>query len=154
MHEYDTKPLQSITTEDLDLGVGAEATKKDEELKQQQEKFQSVTDLIKDTLKELIKDVKFSTRLVDSPAVLVSGAQDPSAHMERLMEAMGQNMPKAKRILEINVDHPVFEKMLKLPDDRKKLWAEVLYNQALLNEGSTIQNPGKFSKLISELMVS
>ncbi len=153
MHEFDGKALQSITTEDLDLGSDVDAKKNEDEIKHQQERFQSVTDLIKETLKESIKDVKFSTRLVDSPAVLVSGSQDPSAHMERLMEAMGQSMPKAKRILEINADHPVFEKMLTLSDERKKVWAEILYNQALLNEGSVIQNPAQFSKLISEIMV-
>jgi molecular chaperone HtpG len=153
LHEYDKKPFQSITTENLDLGENVDPKKKEEELKTQQERFSSLTDLIKETLKESIKDVKFSTRLVDSPAVLVSGAHDPSAHMERIMEAMGQSMPKAKRILEINPEHAVFEKMLTLSDDRKKLWAELLYNQALLNEGSTIQNPSRFSKLISELMV-
>lgn len=153
LHEYEKKPFQSITTENLDLGEQVDEKKKEEDLKHTQERLGSLTDLMKDTLKDVIKDVKFSTRLVDSPAVLVSGAHDPSAHMERIMEAMGQQMPKAKRILEINPDHAVFEKMLTLSEDRKKLWAELLYNQALLNEGSTIQNPSRFSKLISELMV-
>ncbi len=152
LHEYEKKPFKSITSEDLDLG-DVDEKKKEEEIKTQEERLHGITELMKETLKESIKDVKISTRLVDSPAVLVSGAHDPSAHMERIMEAMGQHMPKAKRILEINPEHAVFTKMLTLPDERKKLWAELLYNQALLNEGSTIQNPSKFSKLISELMV-
>lgn len=155
MSEYDKKALQSITREDLDLSSPEEKKQKEEEQKSQMERFKGMTDLMKEALKDSIKDVKFSTRLVDSPAVLVSGAHDPSAHMERLMEAMGQpGMGKAKRILEINADHPIFTKMLTLPADRQKVWAEILYNQALLTEGSTIPNPAGFSKMIAELMVS
>lgn len=151
--EYEKKPFKSITSEDLDLGDEKDEKKKEEELKDQESRLKGITEVIKDTLKDSIKDVKLSTRLVDSPAVLVSGSNDPSAHMERLMESMGQNMPKSKRILEINPEHAVFEKMLNLSEDKKKLWAEVLYNQALLNEGSSIPNPSQFSKLISQLML-
>ena len=70
----------------------------------------------------------------------MSGSSDPSAHMERLMSAMGQSMPANKRILEINADHPVFTKMLSLPPERQSDWAKVLYSQALLNEGSALDN--------------
>ena len=65
---------------------------------------------------------------------------------------MGQSMPKSKRIMEINPDHPVFNKMKGLEVDKQKVWAEILYNQALLTEGSPIEDPLKFSKQIANLM--
>ena len=70
------------------------------------------------------------------------------------MESMGKKMPKSKRIMEINPDHPVFEKMLASSQETQRVWAEILYNQALLNEGSTIDNPMKFTKQIADLMVN
>ena len=102
---------------------------------------------------EKVKEVKVSDRLVDSPVCLVSGEHDPSAHMQRLMEAMGQEAPKAKRTLEINVDHPIFTKMQTFATDRQKSWAQILSNQALLNEGSPLEDPMLFSKQISDLML-
>ena len=92
--------------------------------------------------------------LVDSPVCLVSGDNDPSAHMQKMLEKMGQKMPATKRVLEINPDHPIFEKMLTFSSDKQDLWAEVLYNQALLNEGSNLKDPIKFSKQIAQIMMS
>lgn len=152
--EYEGKKLVSIAKEDLELDSEADKKKKEEEKKSNEEKFKDLTDAIKKALEEHVKDVKISDRLVDSPACLVSGAHDPSAHMQRMMEAMGQTAPKTKRILEINPKHPVLEKMLSFDQDKKNSWAEILYNQALLNEGSQIEDPAKFSKQISELMLS
>ncbi|MBI2603459.1 MAG: molecular chaperone HtpG [Deltaproteobacteria bacterium] len=154
LREFEKKPLQSISREDLDLGDEVEKAKKKEERQDQEKRFAKITNLIKDVLNDAIKDVKLSDRLVDSPVCLVSSSQDPSANMERLMEAMGQEVPKSKRILEINPSHPVFEKMLTLPEDRMKNWAEILYNQALLSEGSPIKDPAKFSRQIADLMTS
>ena len=104
-------------------------------------------------MKEQIKEVRYSDRLVDSPACLVSMGHDPSARMEKLMESMGKAAPKNKRILEINPKHPVFEKILTLSEKNKADWTEILYNQALLNEGSPVRDPAKFSKQIADLMV-
>jgi molecular chaperone HtpG len=152
--EFDGKKFISINKDELDIDSEEEKKKKEEEFKSKEEKLKPVTEAIKTALATNVKEVKFSDRLVDSPACLVSGSNDPSAHMERLMESMGQSVPKSKRILEINPNHPIFEKMLSFNDDRKNDWAEILYNQALLNEGSPIENPSKFSKQISELMIS
>lgn len=152
--EFEGKKFVSITTEDLKLETEEEKKQKEEELKDKGEKLKPVLEAIKKALSEQVKDVKFSDRLVESPVCLVSGAHDPSAHMERMMEAMGHEMPKAKRILEINPKHPIFEKMLGFNDERKNDWAEILYNQALLNEGSPLKDPSKFSKQISDLMLN
>ncbi|MBQ48021.1 MAG: molecular chaperone HtpG [Zetaproteobacteria bacterium] len=151
--KYDEKEVVSITAENLELDTEEEKEKAKEELKSKEEKYKSLTDVILKSLEENIKEVKVSDRLVDSPVCLVSGSGDQSAHMERMMEAMGQAIPKSKRILEINPDHKVFEIMAGKSDDQQKVWAEILYNQALLNEGSQIENPTKFGQQIAQLMV-
>lgn len=146
-------PIQSIMAEDLNLDSEEEKKAKEEEKKKHEEKYKSVKETLQSALDNYIREIKFSDRLVDTPACLVSGAGDPSAHMEKIMKSMGQEVPKGKRILEINPKHPVFEKMSQMDVDTQKLWAEILYGQALLNEGSQLQDPVKFSKQVAQLMV-
>ena len=153
LQNYKEKPLQSIAKEDLDLDTEKEKKEKEEDLATQQKKFKDLTTQIQKALDEHIKEVKISERLVDSPVCLVSGSNDPSAHMEKILGAMGQDLPKTKRILEINPQHPIFDKMLKMAAEKQNSWAEILYNQALLNEGSPIKDPARFNKQISQLMV-
>lgn len=150
--QYDEKSLRSITKEGLELDSEEEKKQKEEEIKSKEEEYKSLLETIQGAVAENVKEVKISPRLVDSPCCLVSGAYDPSARMERMMEAMGQAVPKSKRIMEINPDHPVFSKMQALSTDLQKEWAEILYNQALLTEGSPIEDPLKFSRQISNLM--
>lgn len=152
MPKYDEKDLRSITKEGLDLDSEDEKKAKEKEIKSKEKEYKDLLATIQGAVAENVKEVKISPRLVDSPCCLVSGAYDQSARMERMMEAMGQTMPKSKRILEINPDHPVFSKMKGLGEDTQKEWAEILYNQALLTEGSPIEDPMKFSKQIANLM--
>jgi len=149
--EYKGKKLESITKENFHLD--GDEPKSEAEKKEKTEAFQPILSVLQEALGEKVKEVRVSDRLVDSPVCLVSGEHDPSAHMQRIMESMGQDMPKAKRTLEINVDHPVFSKMKTVSAAQQKSWAQILYNQALLNEGSPLENPMLFSKQISELMV-
>lgn len=151
---YKDKKLQSITRNDLDLDTAEEKKKKEEENKSLKERFLPLIDKMKNFLTEDIKDVVVSDRLSTTPACLVSAANDPSANMERLMSRMGGEfqMPRTKRILELNLKHPLFETMINKSEDEQKTWSEILYNQALLNEGSELPDPAKFSKQISDLM--
>lgn len=152
LSKYKDKHLRSITKEGLDLDSDEEKKKKEEEIKSKEQEYKQLLETIKGAIDQHVKEVKISTRLVDSPVCLVSGAYDPSSRMERLMESMGQSMPKAKRIMEINPRHPIFGKMQSLPNETQKEWAEILYNQALLTEGSPLEDPMRFSKQISQLM--
>jgi molecular chaperone HtpG len=152
LSKYKDTHLRSITKEGLDLDTEEEKKKKEEEVKAKEEEYKQLLETIKVAVDRHVKEVKISTRLVDSPVCLVSGAYDPSSRMERLMESMGQQMPKAKRIMEINPKHPVFNKMKSMPEATQKEWAEILYNQALLTEGSPLEDPMKFSKQIAQLM--
>jgi molecular chaperone HtpG len=67
---------------------------------------------------------------------------------------MGQAVPKDKRVMEINPNHPVYAKMMHISKAEQDDWTEILYQQALLNEGSQIENPLKYSQKIAQLMMS
>jgi molecular chaperone HtpG len=151
---YRDKKLQSITRDDLNLDSEEDKKKKEEENKSLKERFMPLIETMKTNLSENIKDIVVSDRLSTSAAVLVNSANDPSANMERIMSRMGGDIhaPKVKRILELNLKHPLFETMVSKPVDEQKTWSEILYNQALLNEGSELPDPGKFTKQISDLM--
>jgi molecular chaperone HtpG len=144
--------LRSITKEGLDLDTEEEKKKTEEEVKAKEQEFKTLLNTIQGAVADKVKEVKISTRLVDSPCCLVSGAYDPSARMARMMESLGQAMPQQKRIMEINPNHPVFGRMKDLPENTQKEWAEILYNQALLTEGSPIEDPMRFSRQIANLM--
>lgn len=146
------KPVESITKENLALDTEEEKKEKEQELKAKETEFKDLTTSIQTALDEHVKEVRLSDRLVDSPVCLVSGSWDPSARMERILESMGQKAPKSKRILEINPSHPIFEKMKTKSSEEKKEWAEILYSQALLSEGSPLKDPIKFAKQVANLM--
>ena len=150
--QYDEKSILSVTKDGIDMDTDEEKKETEEFLKGKTEEFKDLTEAMQKTLAEEVKEVKVTDRLVDSPVCLVSGAYDPSARMERIMQSMGQAMPKNKRILEINPDHPVILKLKTVADDVKAEWTQILYSQALLNEGSPIEDPQKFSRQISKLM--
>ncbi|MNK01166.1 Chaperone protein HtpG [compost metagenome] len=151
---FKDKPLQSIMKEGLELDTEEEKQRKDEERKQSEEKYQPVLTTLKRTLENDVKDVVISDRLTSTPVCLVAGSQDPSAHMQKLLGQMGREYRNpVKRIMEINPNHPVFEKMLQASPQQQTQWAEILYAQALLNEGSTLPDPVKFSQQIADLMV-
>ncbi len=151
---YKEKALQSITSEGLDLDSADEKVVKEEEKKKAAADLAPVIEVMKKTLNEQVKDVVISDRLTQTPVCLVSESSGPSAHFEKLMKQMGQGGDSgSKRILEINPSHPVFQKMLASPAATQAEWAELLYSQALLNEGSTLPDPFKFSRQVADLMV-
>lgn len=153
LRDYKGKKLQSITREGLDLDSEEEKKQKLEEKKSLQERFQPLVENMKTWLGHEVKDVVFSDRLTKTPVCLVAEGGAMSAHMEKLLSQMGESAPKSKRILEINAKHPLFDAMIKAQPEQQKNWAEILYNQALLTEGSPIPDPVKFSNMIADLMI-
>ena len=109
---------------------------------------------IQKVLGDKVKDVKVSSRLTDSPSVLVADADDPTFQMQEMMRAMGQmDMPDAKPILEINLDHPILKKMKGMRKSKDFDNAtELLYEQALLLEGMKLENPADFVKRLNEVL--
>jgi len=150
---YSEKPFQSVMSEDLEVESEAEKKVSESKKKEASKRYNDLLEFMKENLKDDIKDVRISDRLTDSPVCLVSSSSDPTAQMEKMLKAMGQEVPKSKRILEINPDHPLFEKMAEMPKNLRGEWSSILYSQALLNEGSPIPNPQAYSKKIADLMV-
>jgi molecular chaperone HtpG len=152
LDQYEGLKLVSLTKGDLDIDT--EEEKKEKETLQGQ--FKPLLDAIKGFLETEVKDVRISDRLTSSAACLVSSEEDPSAHMQKLLEKMGQNTlgsGENKRILEINPNHPIFAKMSASSQETQQKWSEILYYQALIFEGSPLPNPQKFSEHINDLMI-
>ncbi|MCH2204422.1 MAG: molecular chaperone HtpG [Lentisphaerales bacterium] len=150
--EYDGKPVKSIVKGDVNLDEQDE-----EEIKKEAEEFKTPLEAIQKSLDEDIKEVRFSRRLTDSPCCLVADEYAMSANMERIMEAMNQGMPKQKRILELNKDHKIVQHVMNLAEtdstsEQFKDFTSLLYDQALLVEGSPVQNPAAFAQKITKLM--
>lgn len=154
MKTYAEKPFQSVMGEDLDLSSEEEKAKEKENNAAAEARLKPLLDQMKETLIAQVKEIRLSDRLTDSPVCLVSSNNEATAHMERLMASMGQAAPKAKRILEINPDHPLYEKMMSVSKAQQEAWTEILFQQALLNEGSAIENPLQYSQKIAQLMMS
>jgi molecular chaperone HtpG len=153
LHEYKGRKLKSVIKGDISLDKTAESDRKEAE-----KKFEKLISRIKDQLKDEVKDVRLSGRLKDSACCLVTpeGAMDPQ--MEKILKAMGQEVPVDKRIFEINPDHQIFEALNELVEKdgdnpRVKEYIDLLYDQALLLEGSKPRDPSGFAKNLSKLMV-
>ncbi|HAF44957.1 MAG: molecular chaperone HtpG [Sideroxydans sp. GWF2_59_14] len=151
LHEFESKQLVSVAKGGLDLGALEDAAEKQEQEKQADE-FKDLTDKIKTSLADKVKEVRVTHRLTDSPACLVAGEHDISGNLARLMKAAGQKAPNAQPILEINPRHPV---VLRLQDENVRFddWAAVLFDQALLAEGGQLDDPAGFVKRINQLML-
>lgn len=156
--EYDGKKLVPIDRGQLNLDAdGDDKTDKKDKPTDDPGDLKELIDLLKDKLSDDVKTVRISHRLTDSVCCLVADDTDLNANMERIMKALNQDIPPTKRILEINADHPVIRKMKQIleadkQDARLADYAELLRDQALITEGSQIKNPGRFAKLLSNLM--
>jgi molecular chaperone HtpG len=153
LSEFSGKHLQSITKGDLDLGKLAdeEDTKHIEEEKNE---FDSVLKQIQDILKEEIKEARITHRLTDSPACVVADTHDMGREMQRILEAAGQKMPASKPIFEINPTHPLVQRLKNETDDAKfGEWTHILFDQALLAEGTHLQNPAQFVGRLNKLLL-
>ena len=155
--EYDGKQLKPIDRGDLDLESEAEKEVVEKELKEVTEKYQPLLDKIQSHLGEEISSIRFSTRLKNSPCCLVNDEGAMSAHMEKIMRAMNQEMPATKRIMELNPKHELLEKMQGFldqnADEKLQSYTEILYGQALLLEGTPPNDPARFSSLLNEILI-
>ncbi|OAQ14623.1 heat shock protein 90 [Bibersteinia trehalosi Y31] len=150
--EFDGKPLQSITKSDLDLGDLAD--KEDEESKKAQtEEFGSFLARAKGYFGERVKDVVLTHRLTDTPAVVSTGSDEMTTQMAKLFAAMGQTAPEVKYTFELNPDHAMVKKVADIAgDDEFNDWIELLFEQALLAERGTLENPTAFIKRMNKLL--
>jgi len=151
LYDYKGKKVKSVIKGDIKLD-------KTEESEQTKKKYEKLIDLMKEKLKDDVKDVRLSGRLKDSLCCLVAEEGDLDPQMEKIMKAMGQTIPGAKRILEINPSHPVIEAMNKIFEKNKQNeilaeYTSIIYDEALLLEGSKPKDPVTFAKNVTKLMV-
>ena len=153
LFEYKGKKLRSVVKGDIDLDKDSASAKE-----KAKGEFEKLIEFIKEMLRDDVKDVRLSGRLKDSACCLVTeeGGLDPN--MEKILKAMGQEVSSTKRILEINPSHPLLETMKGVLEKEGrspvlKEFAELLYNQALLLEGSRPKDPAAFVQSLSRLMV-
>ncbi len=156
--EYDGKPLKAVDRGDVDIDTDEEKKEKAKKLEEAEKEYSTLISRIKEKLKEKVKDVRFSNRLTESACCLVAEEYGMNANMERIMKSLNQSVPESKRILELNPDHPLLKKMAEIFKDDSQAeiisdYADILYDQALLTEGSQIKDPLRFTRLISDLMV-
>ena len=150
--EFDGKALVSVAKGGLDLGALEDEAEKQEAEKAADE-YKELLDRMKASLGERVKDVKVTLRLTDSPACLVADEHEMGMNLARILKAAGQNAPVSKPILEINPSHPAVLR-LKYEDKHFDDWAAVLFDQALLAEGGTLDDPATFVKRINQLMMA
>ena len=149
--------LKLVNVSRGEVSLSDDGDKEKEELSAKSETFGSLLEKLKETLDEDIKEVRLSNRLTKSAACLVVDKDDISPQMEQLMQAMGQSVPKSKRILEVNPNHPILERLqARFDADQADAtisdYAKLLHGQALLAEGGKLENPAAFSALVSDLM--
>lgn len=153
MINYDGKPFKSISDADLDLDTEEEK----EEAKKLDEENKGMFTFMQEAIADKVKTVRLSKKLKTYPVCLSSDGSI-TIEMEKVLNAMPQNdgnKVKAEKALEINPNHPIFEKLKDLyANDKDKLkdYAKLLYDQALLIEGMSIDNPVEFANLVCELM--
>lgn len=145
--------FQSISAPDLELKSEEEKKQHEENLKIKREELAGVIEVVKETLADKVKDVQLSSRLTDSAVCLVD-EDEMSNFMSQMLRQMGQEVPQQKRILEINPDHKLFDRMKTLPSEEQKDWAELLYYQALISEGKAVTNPSAFVQKMTKVMVN
>ncbi len=162
--EYDGKKLRAVDRGELDLDSdggdkdgkdGKDDGKKDDG-DAEEKRFKPLIDALAARFGKSVRQVRLSKRLVDSACCFVADEYGVSAHMQRVLKAFNQPVPESPRILELNPKAPVIEKALALAgdDSRKDDFgdlADLLYGQAQLAEGTPLDNPARFNKLVSAL---
>ncbi|HEY4353235.1 MAG TPA: molecular chaperone HtpG [Paraburkholderia sp.] len=151
LNDFDGKPLASVARGDLDLGQIDDEEKKAQE--KVGEELKPLVERMKEALKDKAKDVRLTFRLTDSPSCLVADEGDMSGYLQRMLKAAGQNAPTMQPILEVNPEHPLV-KGLHTDSANFDDWAHLLFDQALLAEGGSLEDPASFVKRTNALLLT
>ena len=150
--KYGDIDLKSVNKSSIDDDLKGDATP--EQAAEKAEALKPLLEKIKATLGDAVKEVRASSRLAESPSVIVSDEDEPSARMRQMMRAMGQKeIPEPAPTLEINPDHEIVKKLLAHPDDaRVEDAAWLLFDQALLLEGVALKDPSAFVQRLNRVL--
>jgi len=157
LHEFDGKRLKSVTKGKVHLGTEEERKQVEEQIKTKEEEYASFLQACQKKVDEYVKQIRLSTRLVDSPACLVTEEHEYSPHLERLLQKGKGGGPKQRRIMELNAGHPIVARLY----DRYKANGEdpavaesieLLFQMALVAEGSELADPVQLNQQVLALM--
>jgi molecular chaperone HtpG len=151
LYEFEGKPLQSVAKGAVDLGKLQDESEK-QEAEAAAETFKPVLEKLKEALKDRAKDVRVTTRLVDSPACLVVEEGDMSGHLARMLKQAGQSAPPSRPILEVNTAHALVRRL----EDSGRFddLAQVLFDQAVLAEGGQLDDPAAYVRRVNDLLTA
>ena len=150
VQEFDGTPMQNVSKGAVDLGDLQDAEEK-KALDAAAEQFKPVVEQLSASLSGKTKEVRVTTRLVDSPACLVTGEGELSPQLIRMLKDAGQAVPDMKPILEINPEHPLVKKL----QDSNQFddLAHVIFDQAVIAEGGLPEDPAEYVKRINSLLL-
>ena len=151
--EFEGKKLVDIARGNISFGSETEQKAEKEANEKASADLKPFLEKVKEQLKDHVSDVRISSRLAESPCCLVASENALSPSMIRMMRAMKQDVPEEKRILEVNATHPLVEKAKGLDGNDFADAVELLFDQALIAEGSPVPNPSRFAKLLTALMM-
>ncbi|MDP8727951.1 molecular chaperone HtpG [Serratia marcescens] len=148
--EFDGKPFQSVSKADETLDKLADET---EEQKAAEKQLEPFIERVKTLLGERVKDVRLTHRLTDTPAIVVTDADEMSTQMAKLFAAAGQQAPEVKYIFELNPEHALVKRASDVGDNEQFAeWIDLLLDQALLAERGTLEDPNLFIRRMNKLL--
>ena len=148
--EYEGKTFVDVGSADVEMPDGDGKMTKDVD----NEEHKALLKKIKRALKERVETVNVSQRLVDSPACVVAGADDLGPQVRRMLEASGQELPESKPVLEVNVDHPLVQRLSAEADSKRfAALSEIVLDHALLAEGTQLDNPADYVQRMNKLLL-
>ncbi|MDQ3300843.1 MAG: molecular chaperone HtpG [Myxococcota bacterium] len=155
---FKDKPLQSIGRGEVKLGSEDERKQAAAAIEEKQREYGDLLTCFRAYLQDEVKEVRLSTRLTSSPVCLVADEHDMTPRMQKLLEQMGQQPPKAKPVLELNPTHPLIPKLQAVyteskADPRLESYAKLLLGQAHLAETGQLPDPDAFSKALGDVML-
>ena len=153
LRDFDGKKFVDVAKGDVKFGSEEEQKAEKEAVEKSAADLKPFLDAVRRELESKVSDVRVSTRLTDSPCCLVQQENAMPPSMVRMMRAMKSDVPEEKRILEINASHPLIEKVRGLEGDALKDAVTLLYDSALIAEGSPVTDGARFAKLLAGLMM-
>ncbi|MEX3239314.1 molecular chaperone HtpG [Serratia quinivorans] len=148
--EFDGKPFQSVSKADDALDKLADET---EEQKAAEKQLEPFVDRVKTLLGDRVKDVRLTHRLTDTPAIVITDADEISTQMAKLFAAAGQEAPAVKYIFELNPEHALVKRASDVGDNEQFAeWIDLLLDQALLAERGTLEDPNQFIRRMNKLL--
>ena len=157
LNEFEGKPIVNAMTENLDLGDEPEGQSEENKPDAAEAERGPLLEHMKSVLGDKVSEVRASKRLTDSPACLVIAEGGMAPHIEQMLRARRMDVPVAKRILEVNTGHPVVRNLdlafqAGKESDDVRSWIRTLYDQALIAEGSPLDDPADFARRLTALV--